>query len=201
MKSYHSRVTQAEVLHLTYAEYLALEAESPLRHEYLRGEVHAMAGGTPEHAALAAAVSRELGMLLRDKPCRVFSSDLRVRIEATDLSTYPDVTVVCDELLRSPLDRDAVTNPRLIVEVLSDSSEGYDRGEKFAHYRRLDSLAEYLLVSQREPRLELYRKNDQGHWVLFEALRGESLELTSLHGVKLATDEVYRDPLAERVAR
>jgi Uma2 family endonuclease len=188
-------MTQPAPDHMTYAEYLAAEAASATKHEYLRGEVYAMAGGTPEHAALAMAVGRDLGNQLRGQPCRVFSSDLRVRVEATDLSTYPDVTVVCGRLERSEVDQNAAVNPVLIVEVLSDSTEAYDRGEKFAHYRRLPSLKEYLLVSQKEPRLEVYRRNDAGHWVLFEARRGESLELASLPGVQLATDEVYRDPL------
>lgn len=103
-----------------------------------------------------------------------------MRIESTDLTTYPDVTVVCGSLERSRLDHDAVTNPVLIVEVLSDSTEAYDRGEKFAHYRRLPSLEEYVLVSQRRPRLELYRRAARGHWVLFEAGPGESLEVASI---------------------
>jgi Uma2 family endonuclease len=179
---------------MTYEQYLAAEQASALRHEYLCGQVFAMAGGTPEHAALAMAVGVQLGTMLQGKPCRVFGSDLRVRIEGTDLSTYPDVTVVCGRLERSAIDPDAATNPVLIVEVLSDGTEAYDRGEKFAHYRRLTSLSEYVLISQRTPRLELYRRNSTGHWVLFEAGAGESLELESV-GVKLDVDGVYRDPL------
>jgi Uma2 family endonuclease len=190
-------VTQPVAVRMTYAQYLAAEAASDVKHEFLSGEVYAMAGGTPEHAALAAGVIQELGAALRGKPCRVFSSDLRVRIDETNLSTYPDVTVVCGQLERAEVDKDAATNPVLIVEVLSDKSEAYDRGEKFAHYRRLPSLREYLLVSQKEPRLELYRKNEQGQWVLFEAVAGQTLQLASLPDVALATDEVYRNPLAE----
>jgi Uma2 family endonuclease len=184
----------AAPVRMSYAEYVAAESVSDVKHEYLRGQVHAMAGGTPEHAALAMAIGGELRMLLRGKPCRVFSSDLRVRVEATDLSTYPDVTVVCGQLERSTVDRDAATNPVLLVEVLSDSSEAYDRGEKFAHYRRLASLQEYLIVSQREPRLELFRREADGSWKLIEAGSGERLTLASL-GIELNTDEVYRDPL------
>ena len=183
---------------MSYAEYLAAEEASDIKHEYLRGHVHPMAGGTPEHAALAMAVGIQLGTALRGKPCRVFSSDLRVRADETDLSTYPDLTVVCGHLQRSGVDQNAITNPTLIVEVLSDTTEAYDRGEKFAHYRRLPSLREYLLVSQREPRLELHRKNEAGRWELFEASAGEKLQLAPLPAVTLDTDEVYRNPLAEQ---
>ena len=181
---------------MSYAEYLEFEATSDTKHEYLRGEVLAMAGGTPDHAALALAIGAELVAGLRGRPCRAFSSDLRVRIEATDLSTYPDITVVCGTLETSGLDPHAATNPVLIVEVLSDSTEAYDRGQKFAHYRQIPSLREYLLVSQTEPRLEAYAKNDAGQWVLREAGRGEQLALRSLEGVVLDVDTIYADPLS-----
>jgi len=181
---------------MSYAEYLAREAESEVKHEYLRGGVFAMAGGTPEHAALALAVGAELIAALRGRPCRAYSSDLRVRIEATDLSTYPDLSVVCGQLETSKIDPHAATNPCLLVEVLSDSTEAHDRGQKFAHYRRIPSLREYLLVSQVEPRLEVYTKNDAGQWVLREAGPGEQLTLSSIEGVVLDVDTIYTDPLA-----
>ena len=180
---------------MSYAEYLAAEEVAEVKHEYVEGEVFAMAGGTPEHAALAMSVGIALGVGLRGKPCRVFSSDLRVRIVETDLATYPDVTVVCGELLRSPDDSQAAINPTVLVEVLSDSTEAWDRGGKAAHYRRIPSLKEYLLVAQDEPRLELYRRREAGIWEFCEARSGESLTLASLE-VSLAVDEIYRDPLA-----
>lgn len=182
---------------MTYEEYLAAERQSPVKHEYLRGEVYAMAGGTPTHAALQMAVGVALSNALSGRACRVFGADLRVRIEATDLSTYPDVTVICGSLRRAELDADAATNPTLIVEVLSDSTEAYDRGEKFGHYRRIPTLREYLLVSQRAPRLEAYAKNPEGAWVLREAGPGEELVLSSIEGVRLRVDEIYRDPIAD----
>ena len=181
---------------MTYEEYLAAEAVSDTKHEYLRGEVFAMAGGTPTHARLAMAVGAALSNALGDRPCEVYSSDLRVRIEETDLSTYPDITVVCGRFEHSTQDRNAVINPVLIVEVLSDTTEAYDRGQKFAHYRRLPSLREYVLVSQREPRIESYYKNEAGKWVLEEAHSGETLMLRSLEGVRLETDAIYRDRLS-----
>jgi Uma2 family endonuclease len=179
---------------MTYAEYLELERSSEIKHEYLRGEVFAMAGGTPEHARLAANVIRELGAALRGRPCAAFTSDARARIEATDRATYPDVTVVCGRLEHAPEDPDSITNPVVIVEVLSDATEADDRGEKFAHYRRLASLREYVLVSQRARRLEVYRRRDD-RWLLDEAGAGETLRLESIE-VVLSVDEIYRDPLA-----
>lgn len=181
---------------MTYAAYLASEQAGEIKHEYLHGQVYAMAGGTPEHAALTSAVITELSVALRGRPCRVYSSDLRVRIDATDLSTYPDVTVVCGSLITAEIDANAATNPTLIVEVLSDSTEAYDRGEKFAHYRQLPSLREVLLISQRERRIESYRKGDDGVWSLREARSGEVLELGALAGVTLDVDLIYGDPLA-----
>lgn len=180
---------------MSYAEYLEHEARSETRHDFLHGEVHAMAVGTPQHSALAAVIITELGVALRGKPCRTFSSDLRVHIPATGLTTYPDVSVICGGLETHPEDPNAVTNPVVLVEVLSDSSEAYDRGPKAAHYRKLTSLRELLLVSQREPRLELFRRNERGIWELHEAGAGETIELVSL-GVRLSVDAVYDDPLA-----
>jgi Uma2 family endonuclease len=179
---------------MTYAQYLELERSSEVKHEYLRGEIFAMAGGSPEHARLAANVIGELGAALRGRPCAVFTSDARVRIEATDRATYSDVTVVCGRLEHAPDDPDSITNPVVIVEVLSDATEADDRGEKFAHYRRLPSLREYLLISQRARRLEIYRRRDD-RWLLDEAGAGETLRLDSID-VALAVDEIYRDPLA-----
>ena len=179
---------------MTYAEYLTAEAVSEVRHEFLNGEVWAMAGGTPEHAALAAALIGELAAALRGKPCRVYTSDLRVRVLATGLSTYPDVSVVCGSVEMAPEDPDAITNPVVVAEVLSDSTEAYDRGAKAAHYRRLASLQEYVLVSQAEPLIEVYRRTQAGRWELLEGRPGDLVELRSL-GINLDVAAVYANPL------
>jgi Uma2 family endonuclease len=179
---------------MTYAEYLQAEGKSPVRHEFLNGDVWAMAGGTPEHGALAASMTGELREALRGKPCRIYSSDVRVRILDTGLSTYPDVSVVCGQLETASDDPDAILNPVVLVEVLSDSTEGYDRGAKAAHYRRIPSLREYVLVSQGEPRVEVHRRSENGRWELLEARPGESIELASL-GIRLDVAAVYRNPL------
>ena len=180
---------------MTYAEYLAAEATSATKHEWLNGEVFAMAGGTPAHAGLCASVTGALGLALRGRPCRVFSSDLRVKVQVTGLTTYPDASVVCTKLETDRDDAQAVVNPTVLVEVLSDSSEAYDRGEKFVHYRRIPSLREYVIVSQHEARIEVHRRNEAGRWELYEAGAGESVELVSI-GCVLSVDDVYRDPLA-----
>lgn len=186
----------APVARMSYAEYVAAEQRSEIRHEFLDGEVFAMAGGTPLHAALAAALIQQLGNALRGKPCRVYSSDLRVRIRETGLTTYPDLSVVCGKLETDSEDPNAVINPVVLIEVLSESSEGYDRGAKAAHYRRIPSLREYVLVSQLEPAIEVFRRNERGNFELIEARKGEQIELASL-GATLDVDPIYADPLAQ----
>lgn len=181
-------------VHMSYAEYLVAEAASDLRHEYLEGDVWAMAGGTPEHGGLAAAMIGELRAALQGKPCRVYSSDVRVRVSETGLSTYPDVSVVCGHLVTAPEDPDAITNPTVLVEVLSDTTEAYDRGAKAAHYRRIPSLREYVLVSQGELLVEVYRRAESGRWELLEARAGDAVELASL-GVRLDVTSLYANPL------
>lgn len=181
---------------MTYAEYLAAEARADVRHEYLGGDVWAMAGWTIEHGALTMAAAREVGLALRGKTCRAFSSDVRIRIPETDLATYPDLSVVCGRLETAPDDGQAITNPALIVEVLSDSTEAYDRGAKWAHYRRLASLREYVLVSQGEPLVEVYRRTEGGRFELFEARAGETFDLASI-GATIAVDALYVNPLEQ----
>lgn len=182
-------------LKVTIAEYLALEEASETKHEYLDGQVYDMAGGTPEHALLVANVSGELRTQLRDRPCRAFSSELRVRVQETGLLTYPDVSVVCGKLRRDVDDPNAIVNPIVLVEVLSKSTEGYDRADKFAHYRRIASLREYVLISYQMKRIEVYRRAEEGAWIMHEVDSG-SIDLVSI-GCVLSVDEVYRGVFEE----
>ena len=186
--------TSTRRVHYTYAEYLALEEESSVRHEYLDGEMYAMAGGSPDHAALAAAVIRIVGGGL-PPGWRVFTSDLRVRIAGSGLSTYPDAAVICGRTLRASDDALAVVNPVLLVEVTSDSTEEYDRGEKLRHDQNLPGLREVLFVSHRGPELTLHRRGDAS-WTVLTAGPGASLELASV-AARLDVDEVYRDGLED----
>jgi len=181
--------------HMSLAEYVAVEAAADERHEFLRGEVFAMAGGSLEHAALASALARDVGGALLGKPCRIFSADARVRIEATDMSTYPDLSIVCGELRRAVGDERAMLNPVVLFEVLSDSTEAYDRGAKASHYRHIPSLQEYVLVSQNERRVEVQRRHPAGHWELHEFGPGQLAELQSL-AITISVDALYADPLA-----
>jgi Uma2 family endonuclease len=180
---------------VSYSDYLALEASMPdVRHEYLRGDVWAMAGGTPQHALYATNFLRIVGLALQGRPCAVYSSDLRVRIDATDRATYPDGIVICGPREVSAVDANAVVNPTLILEVTSDGTEADDRGEKFAHYRHLTSLQEYVIVSHRQRRIEVYRREVHA-WALREYRAETEVELDSLR-VRVPVNGVYDDPNA-----
>ncbi len=146
----------------TFKDYVDLEADSPVKHEFLDGEIVAMAGGTPEHAAMAAYVIRALGNQLEGGPCRVFSSDLGVRVLRTGLSTYPDAAVVCGPTERDPEKSTNVTNPSVVVEITSDGTEHYDRAQKLEHYKQIPSLQAVVIVSHREARIELWTRADGG---------------------------------------
>lgn len=177
---------------LSPQEYLELERSSPLRHEYADGEIFAMAGGTLEHSAVAANVLGELRSALRGRGCRVLTSDMRIKIAAARRYVYPDGAVVRSRPEFEDDQRDTLLNPRVVVEVLSDSSEAYDRGDKFAQYRTLPSLEEYVLASQKAPRIEVFTRQADGSWLLRFHGPGERAELSSL-GCTLDVDRVYQD--------
>ena len=173
----------------SFSDYVALEEYSNVRHEFRDGSIFAMAGGSPEHAALAAAVSGLIFQVLIGTRCAIHSSDLRIRVRATGLATYPDVSVVCGPRELDPEDRNTVLNPILLVEVTSPSSEEYDRGEKREQYERIESLSEYVIVSHRERRVEVWRRGGPG-WTCQVACEGERLRLESV-GAELEVDRVY----------
>lgn len=180
----------------SFDDYLALEEISAAKHEFLDGHVWAMAGGTPEHGAVTANIIVLLGTQLRDRPCRVFTSDVRIRVEATGLATYPDVSVVCGRMHTDPQDRTGATvvNPAVVVEVLSPSTEDYDRGEKLAHYKQIPSLQEIVLVAHEEPRIEVWRRAGDG-WTL-QAISGDGAGSLEAVGCELPIREIYRNPLS-----
>lgn len=175
-------------------EYVALENYSNVKHEFLDGEIRAMTGGTPEHGALAVRTTAALLSQLRGRRCTVFNSDVRVRT-TTGLDTYPDGSVVCGTVERDTGDSNAVTNPVVLVEVTSKSTEDYDRGEKLEHYKSIPSVREVVFVSHRDAVIEIVERNESGSCVTRAARRGERIELRSI-GCTLEVDEVYLDPLA-----
>lgn len=182
---------------LTFDDYLRIEADSGTKHEFHAGQVFAMSGGTPEHAGVTANVTRLLGNVLEGRPCRVFSPDLRVRVQETGLATYADVTVICGQLELDPADPKGHTalNPRLLVEVLSPSTENYDRGEKLGNYKLIPSLQEVVLVAHDRKEIEVVRREPDGSWSRRIAADGESVRLSSID-CELAVVDIYRNPLA-----
>lgn len=176
----------------TFQDYLDVEEISPVKHEYFDGEIYAMAGGTPEHAALAAVLIGRLTAALRGSPCRAYTSDLRLRVRATGLATYPDVAVVCGSAERDPESPTHVTNPALVIEVLSKGTEEYDRGEKREHYQQMESLREYVLVAQAERRVEVWRRTHETQWSHQAHGPGELVVLDSV-SCTLDVDELYED--------
>jgi Uma2 family endonuclease len=184
-------VLAQNVPRLTEQEYLRLERQAEFRSEYFDGEMFAMAGGTREHSLIAINIGGELRHQLRASDCVAYNSDLRVKVEATGLMTYPDVSVVCGEQRFLDDESDVLLNPTLIIEVLSDSTEAYDRGKKFEHYRQIPSCREYLLVSQKEPRIEQFIRQPNGEWTLKEAVGlNAEIKLPSLN-IVLRLAEVF----------
>src|SRR5437764_1115106 len=151
---------------LTPEEYLAIERRAEYKSEYIDGEMVAMMGASRRHNLIAANITREIGQQLKGRPCEGYASRMRVRVPSVSFYIYPDVVVVCGEPQFEDDYVDTLLNPTLIVEVLSESTELYDRGKKFGFYRTIESLAEYLLVAQDKCRVEQYVKQPDGHWLL-----------------------------------
>lgn len=172
-------------------EYLERERAAFHKSEYYAGEIFAMAGASPSHNALVASMIIALGIRLRGTPCGTFASDLRVECGPSGLFCYPDVSVICGSPQYRDEHQDVVTNPILIVEVLSASTEAYDRGAKFAQYRRLASLREYVLVSQDEARMEVFTRGGDGRWTLTEAVGLDAACPLSSLDIALPLSEVY----------
>jgi Uma2 family endonuclease len=173
----------------TPEEYFAWEEQQLERHEYIDGEVYAMSGGTINHSEIASRFNRILGNHLDDSGCKTLNSDARISIlETTDYS-YPDGSVTCDD--RDKSSTQYIAYPCLIVEVLSDSTEAYDRGEKFYRYRRNPVLQDYVLVSAKSIAIDLYSKNDSGEWVIINYRAGDVVEFKSIN-LSFPIEQVYR---------
>jgi Uma2 family endonuclease len=166
---------------ITPEEYLALERKAEVRSEYLDGEMFAMSGSTRIHNTIVLNIATEMNLQFMGRPCEVHALDLRIKVAASGLYTYPDVAAMCGEPVFEDSYRDTWTNPQLILEVLSESTESYDRGRKSSHYRGIASLREYVLVSQKECRIERFTRQQDGAWLYSEITDPSgSLELTSV---------------------
>jgi len=185
-------IARGHSVHYTFAEYIAHEESTNAKHEYVDGQIYAMAGGSPEHSALIASVATQLANQVRGGRCRVHSSDLRIRVIATGLATYPDVTVVCGPWERDPENARTVVNPVVVVEVLSPSTQAYDRGEKLEQYMLLPSLRAAVLVAQDRRELEVWSREDAGAWARVLVISGQSAKLPAI-GCTLDVDALYED--------
>ena len=177
----------------TYADYVAVEYDNPNgKHEFLDGEIYAMAGGSEDHSRLASEVLRTLGNALVDGPCQTHTSDLRIYVEAVGMATFPDGSVICGPLEQhGPSPKATALNPVVLVEVTSDSSEDYDTGTKLEAYRTIPSLREYVIVSHRERRITVHHRDDSGTWVTRVAIASGKVDVASV-GAVLVVDEIYR---------
>ncbi|MHB2017585.1 MAG: Uma2 family endonuclease [Candidatus Xenobia bacterium] len=153
---------------LSPQEYLELERKASTRSEYYNGRMYAMAGGSEAHNLIVGNVVRELGNAFKGRPCKVYPSDMRAKAVVTGLYTYPDVSALCQPARFEDESRDTLLNPALIVEVLSESTEAYDRGEKFEHYRRIESVTDYVLIAQDRVHVEHFVRQGSGQWLLTE---------------------------------
>lgn len=188
---YHVLMSAQPLPYYTVEQYAAMEETAPYKSEFISGRIRAMSGGTPDHSLIAGNIILALGLKLIGSPCKVYTSDLRIGIMPIDVETYPDVTVVCGERHVNPFDKNSVINPSAVFEVLSPSTEAYDRGEKWARYRRLDSLEEYLLVSQDKPLVEQYVRQEDGTWKFTYVEGLEAGSGVTVLGVTLPLAEIY----------
>jgi Uma2 family endonuclease len=176
---------------MTEEEYLLFETEATERHEYYQGEVFAMAGGSVEHARIMMNASREISQRLKGKRCEAFGSDLRVHVDAAGLYTYPDISIICGDIKRHKGRKDTVTNPAVLIEVLSPDTERYDRGQKFDFYREIPSLKEYILISSTRVKAEHFQRQESGQWLLtIYSEPDETLQIQSI-GAGIPLSEIY----------
>ena len=177
--------------YLTPEQYLEIERKAEFKSEYFNGEMFAMSGAREPHVLISGNAYRELSQQLRKRPCLAYNADMRIRVSDTGLYTYPDLSVVCGEPQFLDENRETLLNPTVIIEVLSESTEAYDRGQKFELYRSVESLSEYLLISSRRISAELFTRQPDGRWML-TAKNGldDSIELQSI-GCQLLLADLY----------
>jgi Uma2 family endonuclease len=184
---------------MTPDEYLEFERNSEIRHEYFEGEIFAMTGGSLNHNQISANIVRELGNQLKNSPCRAFASDMRVKVNEIEKYIYPDIVVVCGDIeLEKIMGVETLLNPVVIMEILSTSTEAYDRGKKFTHYRLIPTLQEYFLVSQDYCQVEKYIRSDDGGWKYFSYEDMEQFFKIESIEFELPLSEIYYRVVFER---
>ncbi len=183
----------APIIKYTAEEYLELEEASLEKNEFYKGEIFAMAGASIQHNQIVMNTSVIIGGYLSDKKCRIFPSDLRIHSITNSLFTYPDLSIICDEIETFGKRKNTVTNPTVLIEVLSESTQDYDRGAKFKLYRDIESLQEYILISSLETLVEKYNKQSDGSWVLHEYKNEtEAFDIISIN-LKITVKDLYRN--------
>lgn len=177
--------------YITEEEYLILDRASTTKHEYFNGRIYAMTGAKEPHNLINGNTLASLHSQLRRKPCRIYASDMRVKVTKTGLNTFPDIVIICGQPELTDSTRDTATNPVVIIEILSDSTERYDRGMKFQNYRTLDTLRDYILIAQDHPHIEHFSRQDGGVWVLHEATGDtDTINILSIE-CTLSVEDVY----------
>ena len=175
----------------TIEEYLRMEKAATEKHEYYQGEIFAMSGAKPRHNVIAKNLIRDIANALRGKPCQPYGSDLRINIPENTLFTYPDISIICGDIVSSEFDEDTAVMPTIIIEILSLSTKEYDRGGKFKLYRDIAPLKEYILIDSESVNIEAFRINNSNHWELEEYKSGsETLELPSVQ-VSIPVADIY----------
>lgn len=178
--------------YMSETAYLECERESSIKHEYYAGEIFAMSGASEQHNVIASNVNASLYTQLRGRGCRIYPSDMRIKIPQTGLYTYPDITIMCGKpAFTDAVKRDTLVNPTIIIEILSPSTERYDRGTKFQHYRTIETLQEYILIAQDKHHVERYTRYDTDKWILTEAIGITSAVTLSSINVTLSLADVY----------
>jgi Uma2 family endonuclease len=172
-------------------EYLRFEKDSPEKHEFFRGEIFAMSGASNRHNLIFSNLFTGIAIQLKGKSCKPFGSDMRIYVAENTLFTYPDISIICGEIVSAPMDEDTTTNPSVLIEILSPSTRNYERGGKFKLYRDIPTLKEYILVDSEAIGIEAFRLNSRGHWELEEYKSiSETLQIPCLD-VSVPLDEIY----------
>lgn len=184
----------AEQKRMTEDEYLAFERAAETRHEFIDGEIFAMSGASRRHGRISLALGAVLVNALRGRRCEVYNNDLRVYIPQSRRYVYPDASIACGRVELKDKEHDTLLNPRVIVEVLSPSTEEYDRGEKFTHYKTIPSLAHYVLAAQDKPLVEVFTRQQDGSWTCVKYEAGQKIALPAIE-CEIDIDAVYENPL------